>query len=152
MWCSQDFPLSELRTHLLTCNCNVFDDNVEDDVLVLSDQSSSVLEDCKSSVLSSATVTASDVVSLSTDPNHTVPSSFSVLSHHSLVAQGSSSNPVFALPSTCRNTNQAEPGPPFSQSTATISDTTPHPLEETEYVFPGSSSEPGSATDQATGC
>ena len=102
MWCSQEFPLNELRTHSVTCNCNVFGDNAEEDieeVVVSADQSSSVLEDYTPNILSSATVTGNDVESLSTDENDTVSPSLSVPSNHSLVVPDIGSNPVLIQPS-----------------------------------------------------
>ena len=102
MWCSQEFPLNELRTHSVTCNCNVFGDNAEEDieeVVVSADQSSSVLEDYTPNILSSATVTGNDVESLSTDENDTVSPSLSVPGNHSLVVPDIGSNPVLIQPS-----------------------------------------------------
>lgn len=40
----------------MTCNCNVFDDNVEDEVMVLSDESRNDLKDYMANALSSVTV------------------------------------------------------------------------------------------------
>ena len=76
MWCSKKFPLNELRTHFATCNCNVFEDDAEDEVVVSS-------EDYLPSILSSATVTANNMESQSTGGNDTSSSSVSVPSNHS---------------------------------------------------------------------
>ena len=88
MLCFKEFPLNELRTHLATCNCNVFEDNAEGEVVVSS-------EDYVPSILSSATVTANDVESQYTGENDTSSSSVSVPSNHS----ESGRNPVLTLPS-----------------------------------------------------
>ena len=65
MWCSKEIPLNELRSHLVTCNYNVFDDNVEDEVMVSSDESRNDLKDYMANALSSVTVSTKEVESLS---------------------------------------------------------------------------------------
>ena len=52
-WCSKEIPLNELQSHLVTCNCNVLDDNLEDEVMVLSDESRNDLKDYIANALSS---------------------------------------------------------------------------------------------------
>ena len=49
----------------MTCNCNVLDDNLEDEVMVLSDESRNDLKDYIANALSSATVSTKEVESLS---------------------------------------------------------------------------------------
>ena len=134
MWCSKEIPLNELRSHLVTCNCNVFDDNIEDEVMVLSDESRNDLKDYMANALSSATVSTKEVESIgqggSAYPSPSVP----------LVASDSDSSPMLTFPSSSGNGNQAEAGPSSSQGISTISEThfigsqtesTAHPLEGT---------------------
>ena len=129
MWCSQEIPLNELRTHLQTCKCNVFDDIVEDEVLVSLDHSSSDSEG-----LANGSGTTNDVESLSTGQNGPSPSG---LSNHSLVVSGGAGNPVPGI------LNQAEAVPASSQGTDSISEIIPQPLEDTNCAFPGRSSGTG---------
>ena len=117
MWCSKEIPLNELRSHLVTCNCNVFDDNIEDEVMVLSDESRNDLKDYMANALSSATVSTKEVESIgqggSAYPSPSVP----------LVASDSDSSPMLTFPSSCGNANQAEAGCSSSQGTSTVSET-----------------------------
>ena len=119
MWCSKEIPLNELRSHLVTCNCNVFDDNIEDEVMVLSDESRNDLKDYIANALSSATVSTKEVESLSIGQGGSVYPSPSV----PLVASDTDSSPMLTFPSSCGNANQAEAGPSSSQGTSTISET-----------------------------
>ena len=132
-WCSKEIPLNELQSHLVTCNCNVLDDNLEDEVMVLSDESRNDLKDYIANVLSSATVSTKEVKSLSIGQGGSVYPSPSV----PLVASDIDSSPMLTFPSSCGNANQAEAGPSSSQGTSTISEThftgnqtesTAHPL------------------------
>ena len=132
-WCSKEIPLNELQSHLVTCNCNVLDDNLEDEVMVLSDESRNDLKDYIANVLSSATVSTKEVESLSIGQGGSVYPSPSV----PLVASDIDSSPMLTFPSSCGNANQAEAGPSSSQGTSTISEThfignqtesTAHPL------------------------
>ena len=136
MWCSKEIPLNELQSHLVTCNCNVLDDNLEDEVMVLSDGSRNDLKDYIANALSSATVSTKEVESLSIGQGGSVYPSPSV----PLVASDIDSSPMLTFPSSCGNANQAEAGPSSSQGTSTISEThfigsqtesTAHPLEGT---------------------
>lgn len=103
----------------MTCNCNVFDDNFEDEVMVLSDESRNDLKDYMANALSSVTVSTKEVESLSIGqggsfyPSPTVP----------LVASDSDSSPMLTFPSSCGNANQAEAGRSSSQGSFTISET-----------------------------
>ena len=132
-WCSKEIPLNELQSHLVTCNCNVLDDNLEDEVMVLSDESRNDLKDYIANVLSSATVSTKEVESLSIGQGGSVYPSSSV----PLMASDIDSSPMLTFPSSCGNANQAEAGPSSSQGTSTISEThfignqtesTAHPL------------------------
>ena len=132
-WCSKEIPLNELQSHLVTCNCNVLDDNLEDEVMVLSDESRNDLKDYIANVLSSATVSTKEVKSLSIGQGGSVYPSPSV----PLVASDIDSSPMLTFPSSFGNANQAEAGPSSSQGTSTISEThfignqtesTAHPL------------------------
>ena len=132
-WCSKEIPLNELQSHLVTCNCNVLDDNLEDEVMVLSDESRNDLKDYIANALSSATVSTKEVESLSIGQGGSVYPSPSV----PLVASDIDSSPMLTFPSSCGNANQAEAGPSSSQGTSTISEThfignqtesTAHPL------------------------
>ena len=118
-WCSKEIPLNELQSHLVTCNCNVLDDNLEDEVMVLSDESRNDLKDYIANALSSATVSTKEVESLSIGQGGSVYPSPSV----PLVASDIDSSPMLTFPSSCGNANQAEAGPSSSQGTSTISET-----------------------------
>ena len=119
MWCSKEIPLNELRSHVVTCNCNVFDDNFEDEVMVSSDESRNDLKDYMANALSSATASTKEVESLSigqggsTYPSPSVP----------LVASDSDSSHMLTFPSSFGNANQADAGPSSSQGISTISET-----------------------------
>ena len=119
MWCSKEIPLNELRSYLVTCNCNVFDDNIEDEVMVLSDESRNDLKDYMANALSSATVSTKEVESLSIGQGGSAYPSPSV----PLVASDSDSSPMLTFPSSCGNANQAEAGCSSSQGTSTVSET-----------------------------
>ena len=130
MWCSKE-----------TCNCNVFDDNVEDEVMVLSDESRNDFKDYMANALSSATVSTKEVESLSFGQGGSAYPSPSV----PLVASDSDSSPMLTFPSSSGNGNQAEAGPSSSQGISTISEThfigsqtesTAHPLEGTSLRPP----------------
>ena len=136
MSCSKEIPLNELRLHLVTCNCNVFDDNVEDEVMVLSDESRNDFKDYMANALSSATVSTKEVESLSIGQGGSAYPSPSV----PLVASDSDSSPMLTFPSSSGNGNQAEAGPSSSQGISTISEIpfidsltefSAHPLEGT---------------------
>ena len=156
MWCSKEIPPNELRSHLVTCNYNVFDDNVEDEVMVFSDESRNHLKDLyMANALSCATVTTNEVESLSMGQSGSAYPSPSV----PLAASDSDSCPMLTLPSSSGNANKAEAGPSSSKGTSTISEThfignqtesTPHPLEGTSNVFSGSSLGPLPNNDQIT--
>ena len=119
MWCSKEIPLNELQSHLVTCNCNVLDDNLEDEVMVLSDESRNDLKDYIANALSSATVSTKEVESLSIGQGGSVYPSPSV----PLVASDIDSSPMLTFPSSCGNANQAEAGCSSSQGTSTVSET-----------------------------
>ena len=103
----------------MTCNCNVLDDNLEDEVMVLSDESRNDLKDYIANVLSSATVSTKEVKSLSIGQGGSVYPSPSV----PLVASDTDSSPMLTFPSSCGNANQAEAGCSSSQGTSTVSET-----------------------------
>ena len=111
MRCSQEIALTELRPHLVCCTCNVFDDNLEDGVLVSSDKSSHVSESLmpNNATRATATVSRNELEALSTGPNDIFsPPDVSV------VTPGSVNNPgltLSSMPPDSGNLTHTETGP-----------------------------------------
>ena len=120
IWCSQEIALTELRSHLVSCSCNVFDDNLEDEVLVSSDKSSHVSESLmpNSATRATATVSRNELEALSTGPNDIFsPPAVSV------VTPGSVTNPgltLSSMPPDSGNLTHTETGPLMSEGSPSV--------------------------------
>ena len=122
MWCSQEITLTELRSHLVSCTCNVFDDNLEDEVLVSSDKSSHVSEIVmpNSATRATATVSRNELEALSTGPNDILsPPVVSVVTPGSVNNAGLT---LSSMPPDSGNLTHTETGPLMSEGSPSLTE------------------------------